>query len=138
MSLSEAELREYLAAWNAHDADRVVAYFTDDATYEDVAMGQVNTGKDQIREFAAAMFRSMPDMNVELVSLCSAGDWVASEWVMTGTQTEDSILGVPATGKPFRIRGASVGEIAEDKIKRISDYWNLASLLQQLGLLPGA
>ena len=133
MPLTEEDLREYLGAWNAHDAERVVSYFTDDATYDDVAMGQVAISKDQIREFAKSMFRSTPDVTFELLSLFVAGDWIASEWVMTGTQTGD-MPGVPATGRSFSIRGASVGELAGDKIKRNSDYWSLTSLLQQLGV----
>ena len=135
MSLTEEDLREYLGAWNAHDAERIVTYFTDDAKYEDVAMGQVSIGKDEIREFAQSMFRSTPDVNFELLSLFVTGDSIASEWVMTGTQTGD-MPGLPATGRSFSIRGASVGELAGDKIKRNSDYWSLASLLQQLGVLP--
>ncbi len=136
MSLSEEDLRKYAAAWNAHDIERVMTYFTDDATYEDVALGLVNTGKPQIREFARSMFDATPDINFEVVSLIVAGDRIASEWGMTGTQTGPSMTGLPSTGKPFSIRGASVGELAGDKIKRNSDYWNLASLLQQLGILP--
>ncbi len=56
-------------------------------------------------------------------------------FAMTGTQTGD-MPGLPATDRSFSIRGASVGELAGDKIKRKSDYWSLASLLQQLGILP--
>ncbi len=136
MPLSEGDLRERVAAWNAHDAERVATYFTDDARYEDVAMGQVSIGRDEIREFAQSMFRSSPDIDFELLSVFVGEAWFALEWVMTGTQTGDQMSGLPATGKPFSIRGASVGELAGDKIKRNSDYWSLASLMQQLGVLP--
>jgi steroid delta-isomerase-like uncharacterized protein len=106
MPLSEDDLREYAAAWNAHDAERAAgSYFTDDATYEDVAMGLVNTGTEQIREFVQSMFRATPDIHFEVVSLFVAGDWLATEWVMTGTQTGERMLGPPATGKSFSIRG---------------------------------
>ncbi len=38
-------VNELYAAWSLHDSDRVDAIFTDDATYEDVAEGQVHRGK---------------------------------------------------------------------------------------------
>lgn len=108
MSFSEADLRDYAAAWNGHDTERIVTYFTDDATYEDVAMGQVSVGKDQIREFVLSMFRSTPDLNFDLVSLIVTEGWLALEWVMTGTQTGEGMLGLPATGqilqRPRRVR----------------------------------
>lgn len=44
MALTEKDILDYLAAWNAHDAEGVTAFFTEDPTYEDVAMGMVNQG----------------------------------------------------------------------------------------------
>src|SRR3972149_6356251 len=52
MAFSETDLEALAAAWNAHDADRVASYFTEDAKYEDVAMGMISQGKEQIKEFA--------------------------------------------------------------------------------------
>ncbi len=135
MALSERDLQEYLAAWNAHDADRVASYFTEDAKYEDVAMGMISQGKEQIKGFAEATFRSTPDVKFELISAFVAGDGAGLEWVMSGTHNGDW-PGLPATGKSFSIRGASATEFTGDKISRNSDYWNFASLLQQLGVMP--
>ncbi len=135
MALNERDMREYLAAWNAHDAGRVASYFTEDASYEDVALGMISRGKQQIREFADSNFRAFTDVKYELVSLVIAGDRAACEWVMSGTHDGGSPR-LPATGKPFSIRGASAIEFAGDKIRRNSDYWNFASLLQQVGLMP--
>jgi steroid delta-isomerase-like uncharacterized protein len=74
---------------------------------------------------------------LELKSIFSAGDWVAQEWVMTGTQT-GALGGIPATGKSFSVRGATITELRKDKIRREGDYWNQATLLQQLGVMPRA
>lgn len=56
---------------------------------------------------------------------------------MSGTHSGD-FPGLPATGKSFSIRGTSVMELDGNKIKRNSDCWNLVSLLQQIGLMPGS
>jgi steroid delta-isomerase-like uncharacterized protein len=135
MSQAQFDLQGYMDAWNAHDAGRVAAYYTDDAQYEDVAMGIISRGKEQIKQFAEATFRSSPDLKFELVSGFVAGDRAASEWVMSGTHQGD-FPGLPASGKPVSIRGASALELDGDKIRRSSDYWNLASLLQQMGQPP--
>jgi len=36
----------------------------------------------------------------------------------------------------FSIRGASITELHEGKIKWNSDYWNMTSYLHQVGLMP--
>jgi hypothetical protein len=53
---------------------------------------------------------------------------------MSGTHEGDTTI--PATHKSFSVRGASAGELEGDKIKRNSDYWNLAEVLVQFGVLP--
>jgi len=41
-----------------------------------------------------------------------------------------------ATGKRFSILGVSILEIQGSKIIRETDYWDMNSLLQQLGIEP--
>jgi steroid delta-isomerase-like uncharacterized protein len=68
-------------------------------------------------------------------SFFSTGDPIASEWVMSGTHAGD-VPGLPATGKSFSIRGASIIELHKGKVSRQTDYYNLVSFLKQVGLLP--
>jgi len=133
----ERMLEDYLAAWNSHDVEKIASFFTDDCVYEDVAMGAVNRGKEQVKAFVSGTFTAFPDFKLERTSSFVAGDWRGAEWIMSGTHTGD-IPGLPVTGKSFSTRGASITELHEGKIRRNSDYWNLASFLQQLGLLPEA
>jgi len=56
---------------------------------------------------------------------------------MSGTLAHSSIPGVPATGKKFSVRGAAITEFRGGKISRNTNYWNLASMLQQVGVMPG-
>ena len=70
------------------------------------------------------------------MSLFTAGTDYANEWVMLGTNDRD-VPGVPATGRSFRVRGASIGKLdASGRIAENRDYYNLAELLTQLGILP--
>jgi predicted ester cyclase len=45
--------------------------------------------------------------------------------------------GMPATGKRFSsVRGATILELGAGKIRRESDYWDAATFMKQVGLLP--
>ncbi len=54
------------------------------------------------------------DYRFVTVSTRMDGSRYAIEWEMLGTNTEAS-GGFPATGKPYRIRGASIGELVSRK-----------------------
>src|SRR4030042_61695 len=131
----EKLLKDSLAAVNSHDIEKCLTFYTDDCVYEDVAMGKVNHGKEELKDFLAFMFVFSPDVKIEEKSVFFAGDWAANEWVMTGTHTGNTPE-MPATGKSYSIRGTSIMQISGDKVSRQSDYWNMASLLQQVGILP--
>ena len=130
----EIMFNDYIAAWNSHDVGKIATFFTDDGVHEDVAVGSIFRGKHELRAGISPLFISCPDFKLEIKSLFGAGDWVAQEWVMTGTQTGAiDGLGIPATGKSFSIKGASITKLRGGKIARNTDYWNLMSMLQQLG-----
>jgi steroid delta-isomerase-like uncharacterized protein len=128
----------YLDAWNAHDSAAVASHTADNAVYEDVALGRVLHGPSEIASFVEEATRSSSDFRFEVVSLFTAGNDYANEWVMLGTNDRE-VRGVPATGRSFRVRGASIGRLdASGRIVENRDYYNLAELLTQLGILPTA
>ena len=43
-------------------------------------------------------------------------------------------MGTPPTHKHFSLWGASVFELAGNKIRRCSDYWDFVTFAKQLGL----
>jgi steroid delta-isomerase-like uncharacterized protein len=131
---TEQMFREYLAAWNAHDLDKMVSFFTDDCVYENLARGQTYRGKDELKAWAKGAFDAIPDFKLDVTSLFASGDWVACEWVMTGTQA-GALPGLPATGKSFSVRGGTIAQLKDGKILRNADYWDLATFLHQLGLM---
>ena len=126
--------RKYIAAWLARDIEAVVSFFVEDCIYEDVALGALNRGKSEVRTFVQATLTAIPDFKIELKSVFATVDRLASEWIMTGTQTGD-FPGLPATGKSFSVPVASIMEFQNGKIRRNTDYWNLASFLQQVGAM---
>jgi steroid delta-isomerase-like uncharacterized protein len=127
-------IEELWAAWSSHDMSRVVRLFTEDLIYEDVTMGAVNRSAEQLREFGEGFFAGFPDVTFEVRSTSADGTGGSAEWVLRGTHTGD-MPGLPATGKRVEVRGASVVEFAGNRIRRCSDYWDMATFLKQLGKL---
>ena len=128
--------RAWLEAWDSHDVDRILTFYTTDAFYEDVP-SVVNgwdtplRGQDMIRESLDRTFAEMPDLGFEFVRAAGTGDDLLVEWIMTGTRYRD-VLG------PFSIRAVSVVELHDGKIARVSDYYDAYHLLAQLGIIPSA
>jgi steroid delta-isomerase-like uncharacterized protein len=122
-------------AWNKHDVNEIAKFYTDDCFKEDVAIGKSARGKEEMKALIAGGFASIPDMKIELLSVFSNGRWAATEWIMSGTYSNIYPGWSSATGKYFSIPGATIMELREGKINRISDYWNFASFQKQIGLV---
>jgi steroid delta-isomerase-like uncharacterized protein len=131
----ERVIAEHWAAWSAHDMERVLALFTKDLVYRDVAMGVTNRGEAELRAFGERLFTAFPDITFEVRSSFTNGYRGTAEWIMRGTHLGD-MSGVPATGKAIEICGVSVFEFDEDRIRCCSDYWDMARFLRDLDLMP--
>jgi steroid delta-isomerase-like uncharacterized protein len=106
--------------------DQFVSLFTDDCHYEDVPTRTVCHGKQQLAAFLQAAFAAAPDHRLSLVHIAAAEESAGAEYVVTGTHTGD-FPGLPATGKPFHFRGASILKVQGDKLHQVTDYWDFLS-----------
>lgn len=124
-------------AWSLHEPERVDDILTEDAKYEDVTGGQIYQGTAEIKQLVHAAFQFAPDFRVRLRSLVNAGDRAMTEWEIEGTQSGPARAGpageLPATGRTFRLRGASVLIFREGRIVQVTDYYDMATFLRQLG-----
>jgi steroid delta-isomerase-like uncharacterized protein len=134
---AEKTLDAWAADWSAHDVDHLLSLFTDDCIYEDVTFGVVNRGKAELKAFADGIFAAFPDFKIELTARFAAGEWAGMEWIISGTHKGD-LPGMRATNKGFSIRGATILELRSGKIRRNSDYWDLATFLRQVGLMASS
>lgn len=99
---------EYLAAWDSLDVERVLEWMTDDIVYEDTTLGEVARGTKQMRKFAEASFRNVPDARFEFLGGHDDGTSFAMEWIM----------------HPMGVQGATVGSLRNGKVSAHRDYWN--------------
>jgi steroid delta-isomerase-like uncharacterized protein len=135
----EGLLDEWALAWSSSEnkePERLLALFADDCVFEDVTFGFVARGKDDLRRFVNGAFAAVPDFTYGVTRRFATRQWAAIEWVMSGTQKGD-FPGIPATGKRFSsVRGTSILELEAGTIRRESDYWDAATFMRQVGLLP--
>lgn len=134
-----AVLAEHFQSEIDHDWDRCLATFKDVPRYEIVATGQVHEGADAVVAYHRNQRSAFPDQRHENVRMHFADDnTVISEFDLLGTNTGE-FLGLPPTGKAFRVPVIAVFFFDGDRITNERVYLDSASLLRQIGreeLLP--
>jgi len=126
-------LQDWNEAWNAHDVEKILSYFTDDIVFEDLGGARVISGKAQMRTWITETLSAFPDFRTDVKSLFVSGRWAGSEWVATGT-FKGRLHHLKPTGKSYSVQGASITELRDGKIKRNVDYYDSAIMIRQLFL----
>jgi steroid delta-isomerase-like uncharacterized protein len=135
VSTATETIKRCVVAYNRHDAAEFASYFAEDGELRVVATGEINAGREQIRSGADERWR-MLDYRLETRGLHDCADDVWLEWTMTGTHVGE-LMGVPATHRAFEMLGCSHFTLGADGlIVRDLVYFDSATLLRQLGLLP--
>ena len=124
---------------NAHDQDRSDPLFADD--YMGYGPGQVGaTNWEQAKAVNQGFLTAFPDLHFDVTLTIAQGDYVVQHWTGTGTHTgplpTPSGGTIPPTGKKATVMGSTTTEIKNGKITRGWNFWDMAGLLGQLGLLP--
>jgi steroid delta-isomerase-like uncharacterized protein len=117
----EAEgLEQFLAAFNAHDVDAIMEFFTEDCVFETPRgpdpWGRRLTGKAEVRTGIEARFAGIPDIHYDEDRHWICGDRGVSEWRITGTDT---------SGSRVEVRGCDLFELRDGKITRKDSYWKI-------------
>ncbi|MCY1138096.1 ester cyclase [Actinoplanes sp. Pm04-4] len=92
--------------------------------------------RNGVKAFGNAFFAGMTDLRHPLDELIAEGDLVALRCRYEGTH-DGELLGVPPTGNRVSAVGIGVMRIADGKI---AEFWvspDRATILQQIGALPG-
>ena len=124
---------------NAHDQDRSDPLYADG--YVGYGPGVPGTAtRDQIKAVNEGFLKAFPDLRFEVTLTIAQGDYVVAHWTASGTHTgpmpTPSGRTIPPTGKHATVMGSSTIEVENGKITQGWIFWDMASLLGQLGLLP--
>jgi len=122
-------LVEWADAWTSGDPERLLALYAEDAVYEEKPTASVSRGHDEIREFYEATHAGFPNIRVT-----PRNGFQAEEFAFL----EGDFAGESADGQPFSVPFVVVMELEGDKIRRSADYFDLNSVLTQIGAAPEA
>lgn len=134
-----ALVRSLFDAFDAGDLDRAVGAVADDFELVDVAAGQTFRGPEGCRRWLATFRAALPDARTDIVNIFSEGDRVACEHVGRGTHSGPLVTSggeIPATGRKVELRIAELYQVREGKITQLHAYYDSATMMRQLGLLP--
>ena len=126
-----AVAEKWIAGWNSHSPDKILALFTDDIFYEDVAFGEISHGQAEVRKFFLSELEGVPDLELKLMRADIHDGHGTIEWMFSGTDKD-----VFKTGKKFSVRGVSVIDMRGRKISRNLDFYDVATIMRQVGVLP--
>lgn len=109
-----------------------MSFFADEAEYADKAIEHVARGRAEIRAFWKLYFDAASEgFEADRTACVVSEDGYAFAWNVRG-RIDGAFGALQGTGQLIEIEGASMGEIADGKIVRNADYWNLASVLRQV------
>lgn len=136
-----AEIHSHLAAENAQNIDALLDGMTDDC-YNLVVPDPtpLYAGPEAVARRYRALWATFPDLSVEMRRIVSvADDFAVSEHTLSGTQ-QGSLFGVPPSGRFVSVDTAVIWELRDGRVKGESVYFDVASMLRQVGVLslPGA
>ena len=113
-------LLELTAAFNAHDLDRIMLHFAEDASLDmprgSKPWGTRFNGKDGVRKGLAMRFEATPDVHYGEARHWVSGRLGVSEWLLTGTTKE---------GRKVEVRGSDHYEFRGGKVIRKDSYWKI-------------
>ena len=132
---TEQRLRDFYASMAARDLDRMVTFLSDQCSYEDVPVGVLSRGREEIRAFFSTTFSEWSDLEVRVETIFAAERWACSEWTWAG-RFSGEVLGTKVAQAQASLRIGSIIELHEGQISRVTDYWDLVDVLQQIGVLP--
>ena len=123
------------------DWEAVRASVTPGVLYDEIATHRKGKGVDQFLAVLQGWAKAFPDSKATHQNAISSGTTVVLELTWHGTHTgplETPGGSIAATGKPIAVPACMFVEIGDGKAKSIRHYFDMATLMQQLGVSMAA
>ena len=122
-------------AWNSHDIEKVLSFYTPDYIGEDVGQASPLRGRGEMRTMLEIYWRAFPDLKFKVINTLVDGSHIAILWIGEGTH-QGTIMNIPPTGHHVQVRGVSIIDIEDGLIVHGQHIWDMAGMLRHMGLLP--
>lgn len=124
-------------AYNEKNWDAIKAAVAPSVVYDEVGTGRKVQGVNEVIEAWRGWATALPDSKATFDRTSTSGNTVVLEMTWRGTQTgplQTPNGPIPPTGKKIEIRACQVIEVANDKVQAIRHYFDMMTMLQQLGI----
>ncbi len=131
-------VRRMIDDLNLHDPKSSDALVADNILYE-FSGSTRPLNKDQGRLFTLSYMDAFPDIHFNIRDVIAQGNKVAVSWLASGTHrgllnSPDGSMAILPTFKKTTFAGIIVFTFADELVSKQEIYWDMSSLLMQLGL----
>jgi steroid delta-isomerase-like uncharacterized protein len=129
-----------IAAFNAKDWNRTRELMASGSVYDEKATGRSIQGADEIVQALQAWATAFPDATGNIMREIEAGDTAVIELVWRGTQTgplETPNGPLPPSGRKVEFSACEVFTVKDGKVKSDTHYFDLMTMLTQIGAMGG-
>ena len=120
----------YVQAWNQHDTVALDTLLARDGVHEDIAQNFRGKGSKAVIQFMRGLISAEPDFKWTVTNSLEDGRFVSLEWTWTATYTGPDAAGKQVRNRRISGRGSSSVEVDDGKIKRFTDYYDVASFFR--------
>ena len=127
-------------AYNDKSWDKVKTLFTENGVYDEKGTGRRIQGIGQIVEAWQGWAKAIPDSKATFVAEYASGDTAVLEVVWKGTHTgpmQTPSGTIPPSNKRIEIPACQVIKVEGDKVKSYTHYFDMLTMLTQIGALKG-
>ena len=136
---NEALARGAHEAFNERDFDRAAGYVAEDLEWVNVATGETFRGPQGYEQYMRGWAEAFSDARTEITNVLAGDDFAVVEFVGRGTH-DGALRGpageIPPTGRSVEVRFCEVHQIEDGKISRSRTYFDVTTMMAQLGLMP--
>jgi steroid delta-isomerase-like uncharacterized protein len=128
--------RANIEAFNAGDWKALAATFADKCVYDELATHRHLAGQEAIVEANRGWKEAFPDAEGRIDRAMAENGTVTLEITWQGTQSGPLHMpagDIPPSNRRINLKAAQVFEIEGERIREAHHYFDLTSLLQQIG-----
>jgi steroid delta-isomerase-like uncharacterized protein len=129
--------KEQVIAYNEKDWNRARAALAPEVVYDEVGTHRKLEGVDDVLTAWKGWATAIPDSRATFHSETVSGNTAVLEITWKGTHSGPLNTGereIPATGKKIELRAIQVVDVANDKVKSVRQYFDMGTLLDQIGV----
>ncbi len=121
----------YYAAYESLDPERLLAFYTEDCVLEDPTFHFKVEGKTKLRELFAGQRPLFLEAKFTVKNLPISGRHAISQHVQAATMKDTR--NPNATPFKYAVKGISLFEFEQEKVKRQTDYYDVLTFQKQSG-----